>query len=202
MQKLVALGADMKVAVEQLIHHVHHLLLVYYGVSEGSEVDLANLKALKNPQTQLKDLLMLFAKASSETKYAVLPQLPLELAIVEWGLFKEDAKDKLEEKHEENGAGGNVKAVVKSFHPVGFEKKSVLWNELIEKVKKKNFSVAGILRGCVLQAFDGKEMIIATSYKFHKERLDTEAARALIESVGSEIAGKNIKVSIVLTESK
>jgi len=44
---------------------------------------------------ELRDLLVLFNKAYNEMKYAVLPQLPLELAIIEWsGLLKKNTEDK------------------------------------------------------------------------------------------------------------
>jgi hypothetical protein len=67
---------------------------------------------------------------------------------------------------------------------------------LINKVKAYNHSIAGVLRGCKLQSYDNKKIVIETGYKFHKERLEEKKTREIIEKVCEEIAGKKINVSV------
>ncbi len=84
--QLVSLGADIKYFIEQLISVLHELLLIKVGVKSSK----SNQVALE--VSDIKILIELLAKAHGELKYAVLPQLPLELAIIEWGELEEALK--------------------------------------------------------------------------------------------------------------
>jgi DNA polymerase-3 subunit gamma/tau len=78
-RELVDQGTDMKSFIQKMIERVHVMFLEQVGVMGG--------KNDKEPQFSLEEMQSLFfllTQASSEIKYAVLPQLPLELAIVSW----------------------------------------------------------------------------------------------------------------------
>jgi DNA polymerase III subunit gamma/tau len=78
--KLTDLGIDLKNFLTQLMGDLHELLLVKLEINMKDKVD-------KNPDftiEELKELFILFSKAYTDMKTAVLPQLPLELAIIEW----------------------------------------------------------------------------------------------------------------------
>ena len=73
--KLVNQGMDFKFFIEKLLERFHLMLLTKFGVQNGeSDFEV----------TEIKKILELLAKAHMDTKYAVLPQLPLELMLVEW----------------------------------------------------------------------------------------------------------------------
>lgn len=78
--KLSDQGVDMKYFMTQLTETLHHMLL--------AQVDIPNTRyEIPNTRLSLDGLKVLFAlltKAYGEMKYAVLPQLPLELAVLEW----------------------------------------------------------------------------------------------------------------------
>jgi DNA polymerase III gamma/tau subunit len=83
--KLVEQGVDMKYFIEQLINTLHSFLLHKVGVESKEEFSIFNFQFSIEETKRLVELL---AKAHAELKYAVLPQIPLELAIVEWGLVR------------------------------------------------------------------------------------------------------------------
>ena len=53
--------------------------------SKGREIGFKGLE-------EIKKLISLFNKANLQLKYAVLPQLPLELAIIEWSVKEGDTE--------------------------------------------------------------------------------------------------------------
>ena len=198
--KLTSQGIDMKYFLEQLMFKLHELLLGKVGVLKDLKTDLSlNLQ-------EIKELTELLVKANSQLKFAVLPQLPLEMVIVEWctrGAKVVDEKtgpvslyphptssvDKLP-------AGARRGSPALATHSL-LEENSV-WKNLIEKIKPHNHSVAGLLRGCALKNFDGKKLEIEAKFKFHKEKLEDTKVRTLIEKVMEEITGKKIKMSVLL----
>lgn len=80
--KLVQKGADFKFITETILNMLHEALLQKYGLENKDAVVYEQLNNLTIEQ--LKSLLELFSKAGQELKTAIIPQLPLELAVVEW----------------------------------------------------------------------------------------------------------------------
>lgn len=143
----------------------------------------------------------LLAKAHAELKYAVLPQLPLELAIVEWGITRINADQNADQRRVKIQHNSAFRPA-----PISDETKKVkevngntqIWHDLIDKVKLYNHSIAGVLRGCTLKSYDNTKIVIETGYKFHKERLEEKKTREILEKVCREISGKTIGVSVLL----
>jgi DNA polymerase III subunit gamma/tau len=72
-------GVDMKFFLEQLIDILHSLLLTKVGIDKHTN-KLADAFTVGD----IRQLFQLFSKAYSEMRYAILPQLPVELALIEW----------------------------------------------------------------------------------------------------------------------
>ncbi len=149
---------------------------------------------------EIKDLILVFSQAYRELKEAVIPQLPLELAIIEWCLKKNnnnndnilEAVDELEEKEE-------VKEVVK----IGIDDASVLdfqnhWQEILLGVRPKNHSVEALMRATRPLNYTNGVLTLEVFYQFHKDQLETEKCRQIVEEVTSSIIGKPIKLKCVL----
>lgn len=77
---LVEQGMDIKYFLQQVIEELHTLLLAEVGI-KSKETRSKNV-GLTSEET--KALIGLFTQAFLETRNAVIPQLPLELAIIEW----------------------------------------------------------------------------------------------------------------------
>lgn len=222
--KLVDQGVDMKYFMEQLISELHQMLLVEIGVNGSPKLEV---RSSKLGIEEIKELVELLTRAHAELKYAVLPQLPLELAIVEWSEIKKvvlrsprqfdnvargpvttfppahsvnsgQASAQKAVYPEPSRRVGNLssRATPRSEHNKAPRATLDFWQELINKVKSYNHSIAGVLRGCSLKSYDNKKIVIETGYKFHKERLEEKKTREIIEKVCEEIAGKKINVSV------
>ncbi len=209
--KMVEQGVDMKYFIEQLINTLHELLLFQFKIipSPGTTSALT--------VEEIRKLVELLAKAHQELKYAVLPQLPLELVIVEWSVG--DAVALRSPRQFENSSNASAPAVrqsadlgvrpakrdlAKSYSHAKAPRATEMdriWQQLIEKVKQHNHSVAGVLRGCTLSRYDGKELVIETKYKFHKEKLEEKKTREILEKACEEIVGKTLKISVVLKQT-
>jgi len=83
---LTADGTDIPYFLTELISMLHGLLLHKIGVENETVIES------RLTVGQLKSLLVLFTKAVSETKYAVVVSLPLELAIITWCLGESDQR--------------------------------------------------------------------------------------------------------------
>jgi DNA polymerase-3 subunit gamma/tau len=73
-------GIDIKYVTQQLIDTLHHDLLIVAGAIDGEQSQKS-----KFTLSELRELLLLLTKAHADIKYAVLSQIPLELAIIDWG---------------------------------------------------------------------------------------------------------------------
>jgi len=91
-QSIVEQGMDVKQFIIQLTNTIHGLLLEKIGIKQDLRLKIQESRLSIQ---EIRDLLILLNRAHSEMKYAVLPQLPLELAIIEWsGLLKKNTEDK------------------------------------------------------------------------------------------------------------
>ena len=199
--KLVDQGVDMIYFIEQLINTLHGFLLYKVGVESKEEFSIFNFQFSIE---ETKELVELLARAYGELKYTVLPQLPLELAIVEWSQARNHAEPYAEErgnKIQRSSASSSASFSDKSVQAKGeLTDSGQIWNELINKVKSYNHSIAGVLRGCSLKSYDNKKIVIETGYKFHKERLEEKKTMEILEKVCNELVGKPVEARIVLRE--
>jgi DNA polymerase III subunit gamma/tau len=207
-QNLESQGMDFKFFIEKLIERLHFMLLVNAGVEKG-EV-LFNLN-------EIRRLFELLSSAHSETKFAVLPQTPLELVVIEWG--EEDHKIE-SVSHAESDAQQSEKAQTESSASLNVNRPPILskstnnsesissslsgghasdfFLKLIDEVKTYNNLFAGVLRGCKAQEIKNGELVITASSKFHKERIEEAKNIKLLEEEAKKIAGKDVKITVVL----
>lgn len=207
--ELTKQGLDMKYLLEQIIANLHSLLLARAGVAKEAKISQSNLQI-----EEIKRLVELLVKAHQELKYAILPQLPLEMAAIEWGIGKETPgsphplsdsstskvdkslnlarQDSLKENLSEDLSKSSLRGETRPTD------KSDFWSQFIERVKPYNHSVAGVLRGCFLKEYNGGKLVIEAKFKFHKERLDERKVRDILEKASEDITGKKVKVSVML----
>lgn len=190
-------GIDSKYFVEQLIEDLHGQLIFQIVESKGN---------IPNDFTvgELKKLITLLTKAHQEIKYAVIPSLPLELAIVEYCIDSSYQFSVVSGQNQVHQSSVSQTEKPTTEKPNSDNRKPITDNrdnfldQLIIKVKPHNHSVAGLLRGCHLKNMNGKKVEIETSYKFHKDKLDERKTKELLEKLGSEILGKNVRISVEL----
>lgn len=174
-------GIDFKIFTEELINKLHGSLL--QSIEGKGDANIS----------EAKELLENLVGAHMSLKYAVLPQLPLELLVVEWCF---EGSGGLASKSE----GLSPQIEVKSSQAKPVAKSSgndKILEELIESIKADNFSIAGVLRGCQVEKYDRKTLSLSTKFEFHKERLNQRKTLDLLEQSLKKITGNNVKVNIV-----
>jgi DNA polymerase-3 subunit gamma/tau len=213
-KELVRQGMDFKFFIEQLIDRLHLMLLQEVGVEKReAQIPFSLL--------EIEKLFEILTQAYQETKTAVLAQMPLELAILEWGEdnaqvvsveeVQEDsapiqsapnlpkkAQEPVSKSNQENEAPVDPNALKEGlFHPDANLKVS-FYNKLIDQVKLQNHLVAGVLRGCLAEEIVNDKLKIIARSKFHKEKLEETKTIKLLEECADKIMGKNISVQITL----
>jgi len=115
--KLVNEGVEMGNFMQGLIETLHNSLLFKVGVEVTSGSSALTVDSLKLEVEEIKKLIQLLSQAKSELKYAVLPELPLELVIAEWGTA-EVASPVVGLSPVNAPAVGSVRAVLNSLLPL------------------------------------------------------------------------------------
>lgn len=179
-------GVDFKLFTEEIINELHKSLI--------SKVN-GEVSGLTLPET--KKLIELLAGAHMSVKYAILPQLPIELTIVEWAALGSEEIPAAEISALPKVENTKNVSVQPSADDSGHDK---ILKDLIEELKSENFSIAGVLRGCAVSKFDEKELVLSTGFKFHKEKLSEAKTVGLIENLLLQISGKKIRFSVILKE--
>ncbi len=240
-QELATEGIDLKFFISQVIAELHKKLLLAMEV-ETQKNELPD--TVRFEMNEIKALVMLFTNAYQEMKYSVLPQLPLELAVIEWcDLTQEQPKQKAEPQkryvvqdtevsvsslRKQVGTIKKLKALygtpasakqnvsddevvvktpsVELLHTSGDgsvtkEWLEVFWRSLIDEMKQYNHTVAGVLRGCTIKSYADQQLIIQTSYKFHKERLDDMKNHESLMKVSKLLTGKDIAITVELRKN-
>ncbi|MDZ4228392.1 MAG: hypothetical protein U1E54_04050, partial [Candidatus Levybacteria bacterium] len=224
--KLANEGIEMGYFMQALIETLHNNLLLKVGV-DLKETSGFKIENSKMEIGEIKRLIELLSKAHGELKYAVLPQIPLELAIVEWSLqgaqtnaepsvVAEPRKNIAQHNSASDSASSSAffsekaivvkKDVVVNKTPIvttqqgigNYSENDALWNALIDKIKAYNHSVAGVLRGCRIKSYNGKILEIETNFKFHKDKLSERKTQEILDQAIKDVTKKNVKIEVLL----
>ena len=183
-EKAAQKGLRMENLIENLLSRLRMGLLAKVGI--GSE-DLEGFS-----KDDLVLLINLFSKAGSELKGAIISELPVELAIIEWG-----------EEKPENSGQKNEPSGVREHAPGSANIKEItdeIWRTILSQVKPINTSIEALLRAAKPISYDGKILTLGVYYRFHKERLEEGSHRKVLEDVVSAILGAPVRVICTLTE--
>jgi DNA polymerase-3 subunit gamma/tau len=163
-------------------------------VSDGKDIKLFITGCLQRLHKELlagtpeaKELIRRFTEAYALMKVSPIPELPLELAIVE---YCGDVKIQEEKKE-----------VIDGKIPSGLltlEKLTEHWTDFIAELKPFNHSVAGVLRSARPKAVDHGIVTIEAFYTFHKDKLSELKTKDVLVSVLNKLFGEKVKVEIVL----
>jgi len=154
-------------------------------------------------------------RAGELEKMAVIEQLPLELAVIEMAKGEEietgreitKSSEKKEEKKEEEIE--TRKPTLREEEEV--ENKEVelemtqveeRWSEILCAVKPYNHSVEAFLRAARPKKIVAGKLIIEVFYKFHKEKLEEEKNRKIVELGMQKIFGGEVRFDCVLAQGK
>ena len=211
-------NVDFKTVAEKILSRLHEILLIKNGIVKGDDISGLSLKDIEKLST-------LFSVAYKEIRFSPITSLPLELAGVKFctqDLSSDSAMVKVSVSEEKKEAINAVKispsVSVQDKKPEEVQAQSVkkepdsshgdlfkpniaqenFFATLIDKVKKDNHSISGVLRGCKLLNIGEDKVEIEAKYKFHKDKLSEQKTIKILDERSSEILGREMKVEITL----
>lgn len=139
-------------------------------------------KLLETHDKKIIDLMHKFETAYVQTKDAAVPQLPLEILVIEMGGSKPQPQPIIQvaaEKPKSKNTSGK-------FSLADIESK---WGDILKAVKPHNHSVEALLRSTRPAEFDGDILELEVFYKFHKDKLETDKCKSIIEKCVGDVLG-------------
>lgn len=192
--RIVTLGADLSQYCQDILDRLRLGLLSQSGLADIS----APAEVTRFSVPELTDLIRLFSQAANDLKTNPIPQLPLELAVVEW-LREEKPREpekRKEEKTEENPPSRSVRSSRQDSALLKEVKNR--WQEVLAGVRPLNHSVEALLRATRPAKIQNGVLVLEVFYEFHKERLESDKCRSVVEEVASEVIKKPLKLRCIL----
>lgn len=220
-------GVDMKEFMFSLMDLLRSMVFIKNGLGEQlvkenySEENYRSLLTLSENFTNadlVKDLDIL-QRGLEKMKTASIPSLLLEMAVVEIcgeqtsktiddGRLKievEGRSSKMETQEEIHLPPSIIKDPSSTIdHPSSNSDSSDIlklkekWTYILETIRPFNFSLEALLRSINIRECSETEVIMEVPYSFHQRILEAPKNRDLLESIFSEILGRQIKVATIL----
>lgn len=160
-------------------------------------------------------------------KNQLIPQLPLELAIVDLCLQKNiinpknsnnevivnnnpSFKDKLSKvidnkklnnPNQDNPSKNIVNKLTATNVQLNCQEVLEKWPEFLIKIKKHNHSLSFVLQNCEPQSIENNSLKLIFKYKFHQDRVRDESIKKIIETTLAEVFGSKIMIESDLDEN-
>jgi len=200
LEQLAEKGANFTNYLHQLLDLISRLILIKVVGDKDELSGLANLFSLED----LTRLSRLFSQAALAEKTALLPQLPLQLAAIEFTkkemkVVKNVGADKKIRVSKIGKVGKTDKTSKKAINLAEIEKH---WDGLLAAVKPMNHSVAAFLRAAKPKEVADGTLILEVFYQFHKDKLEEERNRRIVEDGLIKACGRRLKIRCVLGEKK
>ncbi len=220
-------GADPRQFAAQVVEYLHGLMLLKAGNLEppvpAELVTRMQEQAAELSTRQVLQALRLFNRAGQEMRGGFQPQLPLELALVEAIL---DAREGQAEavspspaQPAAKRASRSAKAVrevraeamaeVKEPPPMpspaqgemGLAQVQAAWPQILRQVRSRSVSAEALLKACEPVGMEKGRIILGFRYSFHRDKVEEQANRALIEEVVSSVLGEVHSIRCVIGSS-
>lgn len=221
--RIVETGGDLKVYTQSLLEKLRRALLAKVGVEDETE----EIKGIERVE-EIRSLIELFSLAAAKLATAVIPQLPLEIAVVEWC---EDEGGKWVVGSESGSEGEEKKknptpTIPKAFRrnlaqrasreadthsrpttqnspsPLGLDEILEKWPNVLAGVRPLNHSVEALLRATRPIKVSDSILTIEVFYQFHKEQLEMGKCRRVVEEVAEKVLGTPVKLKCVLGKKR
>ncbi len=229
--KLVEEGIDLIQFTDELIEFLRKMLLnkISSGLKEFSldldqemEKNIISLSANFELNDLIK-LINLFSAKKFEIKSAVIPQLPLEIAVIEYcgehdkGSGSGDnspgsGKSKIKlakEKTNENNKSGDSNTTLKNVNldqtkplQISLSEIKDKWHGFLVKLQDSNASLVFILKVAEPLELAGRVLKIGFKYEFHRQRVNQAKVKESLENVMAEFFGDKIVIEPILLDKE
>lgn len=197
-------------------------------LSEAAQKQLELLKSAIEPN-QLVSLIDLLLQRRREIQGSPIPQLPLEMAVIEYSskpivqssedetddsdsesggkpLAEVEKKEKKEvEKSEEKAAKTiteKVKKLVSKDPIASLDEVKDKWDLFISKIESQSPSLVFILKMAELSGVDGNTVKLNVQFGFHRDKLCDATCQNQIEAALTEVLGKKAHVQVSVSEEQ
>ena len=179
--QLVEQGVSLRGFMERCVEVLREQLLAQ--VDSSQMIVDSNLK-----------LIEAFEKAYTRSKDAAVPQLPLEILVIEMTNPNSQAPNPNEISNTQTSITQKPTSNIQ-LRPSGSKSKYKLadveskWQEILKAVRPKNHSVEALLRSTRPADFDGRTLVLDVFYKFHKDKLESDKCRVIVEETVGDVLG-------------
>jgi len=181
LNQAVEQGADLQFLTKQMLDYLRKALVSFYGVGEKK-------KEIVLQEKQLKKLIQLIDKAGRQLKGALIEQLPLEIAIIDF--FQ------TQKKHSEAKDQKTISKTAKQ--KVSNKNGDSQWQKVMDLIKKDNHHIQALLKSTALKGETDGELEVEVFYEFHKQKLEKKDYKKLVEKRVEEVFGKPLKLKYKL----
>ncbi len=170
--------------------------LVEEGVSPRSFIERA-VEELREQLLETMDRSILpmiegLEKAYERSKISAVPQLPLEIFVIENTQRTGSLLVRSAEHLKKDPVVDDPPKPVKHRSGKGkykLEDAQGRWADVLKAVRPHNHSVEALLRSTRPVGFDGDTLTLEVFYKFHKDKLETDKCRQIVELAVGEVFG-------------
>lgn len=193
LEKMALAQVDFVGFCSRLLDYFQGLLLAVASgeIKEGWEI------------TNLSRWLRLLMEAIDRSKGISIGQLPLELAVVDFMTESESPKSQKVQKVEDEKEEEKVEEADERVE-VKMEPKEIVekWLDVLTAVRPYNHSIEAFLRATRPRELVGKKLTVEVFYPFHKEKLEEQRNRKIVEEVLKKVTGLDLEFSCVLAKNK
>jgi len=227
-------GYDLQVFNKSLVNYLRQLMLLKIDKSlkkhfsfEMSEEQMQEmLKLIEIAELpQILNAIGFFLEAQDKISAFILPQLPLEIAVIKAthtlpqgnvalsspSVSPVKAKppetvrqkpQKTPKKDDEiNSSQVEAKPPLSKTTPVDLSDVKQNWNQMLIDIRPYNHSLSALLSNCQPTKVENNLITLATPYDFYRERLDDVKNKLTLEEVFSKILKSTIRLQISLDKS-
>lgn len=164
------------------------------------ETQLVEGVQVKNPDreqtAELRNIISRLTQAFTELRSSPIPELPLELAVVEY--CSDESTLVTNAQAPSTPPTPVIEKPTESLGLLTLEKLNEHWHDIIDELKPYNHSVAAVCRSARPKEVNNGIVVIEAFYKFHQEKLSEVKTRELIGTVLKKLFGEKVRVEVVL----
>lgn len=208
--KLSEKGEDSKNVTLSLMDLLRNVFFIKNGLGQNVEplytedkYDQLIKLSEKFEDKRLVGALEILQKTMEQLKFASIPYLPLELAIVEI-CGSEDSENSVSQiksdtpEHQKIGMNKIQNSESEISDSSDIQKLQEKWTFVLETVRPYNFSLEALLRSIKISGCTNEQVIMEVPYSFHQRILEAPKNKGILESILSDILGRSIRITTVL----
>lgn len=217
--QLIEEGVDLEQFTKDLIEFLRRILLfkINREIKDLDKKTEGKIQSLSQEMRveELIDMIELFREKKDQLRWAEIPQLPLELAVVSLISCKVDKigpADSLLEKKKNSQNVCNNSVHQTSFaqlalskeeknlteKPISLKEIQDKWGKVLEEVKKYNHSLSAFLKIGKVVSCQDNVLFLNFPFKFHQEKIKDIKNKRLLE----EILSRVLEIKKIRIESK